>query len=298
MIGRTRILGALLFTAAVALPACANASADDENADANVGALAAMRTYQFKYVNDDVPYTAAQVKILQSALNWLDSVAQNGGTPLRQRLAQETLARIEGGDVLLGAVASARGYDRFNMCMDFKLPACAGVAPSPDDTTWMGDDALGRTLDSKLLGYQWGNRIYFSIGRSTDPKELAKTLAHEVNHVLNRSECDYYSNIATHEMDGDKAFLQEYRAYATECYFVYDSSATIDRCTTYATNILDSDLYNFTHDLAHIIPAGSARENKTITKLVVDTTTGGPATLGRLIPEKRYWAHSFGACPR
>lgn len=290
-------LGLLSGIAGIAVTQTACSGADAETSQDGTQA-ASDRTYAFTYANPDQPYTTIDANVLQKALAKIERVSRGADTTLRRDLAKLTLERIEAGDVLLGSVGSARGIDRFHMCKDLKMSACEGVeAPSADDRTWLGDEALGRKLENGLDGYQWGNRIYFTIKRNTNPDALAKTLVHEVNHVLNRSECSYYANLAAHEMDGNKAFVEEYRAYVSECYFVKDTSANVDTCTAYATPILDQ-IYGFEHDLRVIVPRGKRAENKSVTELVVATAEGSEPVLGRLLPEKAHWPRSFGACPR
>jgi hypothetical protein len=66
-----------------------------------------------------------------------------------------------------------------------------------------------RAITQDLNGYMWDDRIYITWGQS--PKQLASTLVHEVNHVLNKSEEHYR---------GDKAALrEEYRAFYVEALF-------------------------------------------------------------------------------
>jgi hypothetical protein len=112
--------------------ACATESdGSDETTDA-----LEPREYAFRYANPDIPFSPSQAKTLQAALHRLATIAQQGRAPLRRKLAAATLARIEAGDVLLGAVDSARGVDRFHMCKDFKLSACK--APRRPKTTGRG----------------------------------------------------------------------------------------------------------------------------------------------------------------
>ncbi len=284
-----------LTVSTLSLVGC-SAGSPDGAAPSDDDSAAVELSHPFAYANPDLPYTATQVRVLEAALDRLAAVAKDSESPLRRQLAKETLARIEAGDVRLGSVGSARGIDRYHMCKDFKMAACQGPAPAADDRTWLGDEALGKKLENELDGYQWGNRIYFTITRDTDPNDLAKTLAHEVNHVLNRSECDYYANLAEHEMDGNRAFLQEFRSYLAECYYVKDTSADVDACTAYASKKLE--MYGFQHDLAKIVPQGKAAKESSITRLVVGAKAGDDAPLGRLLPEASVWPHAFGACPK
>ena len=277
---------------AVALVAC---TGETEGTPDSSGAAATLATdHAYADVDATKPFTASDRRVLEQGLDKIARVAKTASSPFRKRLATETLARIEAGDVLLGSISTSHGIDRWNMCKDFKLPICQGTAPADDDTTWLGDDALGRKLERELLGYQWGNRLYFTLTRSSDIDLLAATIVHEVDHVLNRSECDYYSDLPDHVMDGNKAFVQEYRAYVAECYFVKDDSANVETCTDYASKKLES--YEFVHDLSKLLPNHS-NDPKVLTKAFVDATATS-APFGRLIPDAAVWPKSFGRCPR
>lgn len=66
-----------------------------------------------------------------------------------------------------------------------------------------------RAITTDMDGYMWDDRIYISHGLSAE--QLAKTLVHEVNHVLNESEEHYR---------GQKAiFAEEYRAFYAEALY-------------------------------------------------------------------------------
>jgi hypothetical protein len=69
-----------------------------------------------------------------------------------------------------------------------------------------GRTKVARAIKQSIDGYMWDNRIYVAPGLS--PKQLAVTLAHEVNHVLNESEENYRSKKAI--------LLEEYRAHLVE----------------------------------------------------------------------------------
>lgn len=63
-----------------------------------------------------------------------------------------------------------------------------------------------RAITTSINGYMWDDRVYVAEGMSTEM--LARTLVHEVNHVLNASE--------EHYRGPEAAFLEEYRAYCSE----------------------------------------------------------------------------------
>jgi len=281
-------IAALFATLACACSAAEEAPAAGEDEDE-----LKHRTYAYVDANPDVPLRAPAREKIQSALAKLDRVAKRGETPLRRALAAETLARVESGDVQLGSIAGARGIDRWHMCKDYSLAACAGAPPSADDRTWRGDAEVERTLDRDLAGYMWGNRLYFTLHSSTDPVELAATLVHEINHVSNRSECHYYRNIDTHEVEPDLAFVEEYRAFLSECYFTHDTTASPEACSAAAFPSTTS--YGFAADLARVLPGGS-RDPVVLAKLIAASEEGGDARFGHLVPRKPSWPASFGAC--
>lgn len=88
------------------------------------------------------------------------------------------------------------------------------------------EDALPGIL-ADLAGYMWGNRVYVVLGGTTDA--LAATLMHEVNHVLNRSDENYYLPLEREVVEPERSeilnalrvdegtgFVEEYRAFYLE----------------------------------------------------------------------------------
>ncbi|MBI1949413.1 MAG: hypothetical protein HYS27_27250 [Deltaproteobacteria bacterium] len=69
--------------------------------------------------------------------------------------------------------------------------------------------AAFRAITSDLNGYMWDDRIYLTPGLS--PKDLAATIVHEVNHVLNKSEEHYRTD--------QQILVEEYRAFYAERVF-------------------------------------------------------------------------------
>lgn len=250
----------------------------------------AKRARKFVDVNPEAPLTGVPKEKILRALAKLDRVSREAETPLRRDLAKETLARIESGDVLLGSIEASRGIDRWHMCKDEQMKGCEGTAPPSDD--WRGDAALAKKLKADLAGYQWGNRIYFSLDASTDIDELAVTLVHEVVHVLNRSECSYYRVIEAHEVEPDLAYVEEFRSFVSECYF-RDAPATVEGCTTSAAARVDD--YGYPAKLSNIVAGGDAKK---ITTAILATEAGAAPRFGRLVPRKHDWPSRFDACPR
>lgn len=274
------VLGGVMLAACAATPDHEGESEDE----------IAKRTRGFTDVNPDAPLSGVPKDKILRALAKLDRVAREAETPLRRNLAKETLARIESGDVLLGSIEASRGIDRWHMCKDEEAKGCEGPAPPTDD--WRGDAALARKLKADLAGYQWGNRIYFSLDASTDIDELAVTLVHEVVHVLNRSECSYYRVIEAHEVEPDLAYVEEFRSFLSECY-VRDEPATVEGCTASAAGRVGD--YGFDVKLSNIVPGG---DKEKLATLILDAEDGATARFGRLVPRKRDWPSRFDACPK
>jgi hypothetical protein len=66
-----------------------------------------------------------------------------------------------------------------------------------------------RTIARTLNGYMWSDRVY--VHRDLSTRQLAATLVHEVNHVLNHSEAHYRGPL--------DVLREEYRAYLAEKRF-------------------------------------------------------------------------------
>lgn len=283
--GRSRLAAWAVCFSGLMLAACAaTPSAEGESEDE-----IAKRTRKFGDVNPDAPLTGVPKEKILRALVKLDRVSREAETPLRRNLAKETLARIEGGDVLLGSIEASRGIDRWHMCKDEQMEGCDGPSPPSDD--WRGSAALAKKLKADLAGYQWGNRIYFSLDASTDIDELAVTLVHEVVHVLNRSECSYYRVIEAHEVEPDLAYVEEFRSFVSECYF-RDEPVTVAGCTESAAGRVGE--YGFDAKLSNV-PGG---DKEKLTTLILAAEDGATPRFGRLVPRKRDWPSRFDACPK
>ncbi|HQY64998.1 MAG: hypothetical protein IPF92_30890 [Myxococcales bacterium] len=283
-LARSCVAGLVAACVAGSLGGCSGATSEVAESEDDI----ARRSYRFVDANPEVPLSPVARQKIQEALKVLARVAARREAPaLSRELARLTVDRIGAGDVLLGSIAGARGIDRWHMCKDYKLPACKGAPPDPADRTWLGDASLGATLEKELAGYQWGNRVYFTIDEELAPGELAATLVHEVNHVANRSECSYYKDIDAHTVDPNRAFVEEFRAFLAEC-FVAEASPTAARCSESA--LATTNTYGFRYDLAVISPA-----EPTALALAKKMTSG--AELGHLTPEAGRWPQTFVGCP-
>lgn len=221
------------------------------------------------------------------AFDVLRDLAENGETELQRALAGETLARIEAGDVWIGPLSEARGLDLWHMCQD-AMPGECGDVPAAD-SEWQ-DAELIQVVGAELDGYMWGDRLYFTVSESTDPRELAATLVHEVNHVLNRSECSYYSDIEAHTLDHELAYVEEYRAFLTECFLNGGAQATVEGCSDWAHSTLDEREYGLEPDISALTGEGS--DPLPIAQSLFDDQ----GDFGWLVPWAVDWPTDFEPC--
>jgi len=238
---------------------------------------------------DGEPLPAREAGIFASALSELARLSIEGTSGRQRDLARETLARIGEGDVLLGLIASARGEDLWHMCMDYLDVNACGVLPS--DPAWSGTPDLKKLLLENLDGYQWGNRLYFAFPETPEPAVLAITLVHEVNHALNRSECSYYRDLNTHELDPTLSFVEEYRAFIAECAYRRGRNATADRCDTWAHTELVDRGYDTNADLSLVLDPGEVG-----TETIAKSLFADDGRFGWLTPKDSRWPMSFDGC--
>jgi len=230
---------------------------------------------------------------LSAALAELARVEVEGSSGRQRQLAAETLARIEAGAVRLDAIARARGLDLWHMCKDLDAQdACRGEPPSGEQAAaFEGDDSLRAALDEDLDGYMWGDRLYFRFDDALDPSALAATLVHEVNHVLNRSECSYYADYFAHEVDATLAFLEEYRAFVAECVFRRGATGTASRCDRWANAQLVERDYGLTPDLSLLLDEGDDG-----TRAIAESLFDQDGRFGWLAPATEVWPADFAEC--
>jgi hypothetical protein len=241
-------------------------------------------------VQPDNPVPPIMDAKIREAMAILAQMAETAELPFEQRLAAETYLRITEGAVKIDTIEDATPSDLYRMCRDYELDACA--EPLDDPSTFAPDPSVVAYLAEHLLGYMWGDRMYFTITAETDVVQLAGTLVHEVNHVLNRSECSYYVDFESQQVDDEKAFLEEYRAFLTEyVYYQHDAS---DAATghAYAMNELDDRGYGFDVDNADImeIVGGDSPEALAASLFAEEDR------FGWLIPELERWPAGFDLC--
>jgi hypothetical protein len=242
----------------------------------------------FWYVDADRPVSETDANHIFNGMQVLADMA-NEGRGIRSDLAVLTLARIADGSVKVGSLATARGWDLWHICKDLEHAVCATGEPDDD---WAGNaDLIARLLDD-LDGYMWGNHLYFAFGDSVDSRNLAGTLVHEVNHALNRSECSYYTDITAHKVDQTLAFIEEFRAFMTECY-LDTPEADIKLCANYAADTVEDRGYDMTPDLAAVLPSGTY-DVVELGDLILNHDED--AEFGVLLPTRDHWPTSFEPC--
>ena len=283
----------LVFALVIAAVACDGAEATpDQSPASDLKGDRDTTAHTYRGIGDDPLPAAANATVL-AALAELARVGSEGSSGRQRRLAAETLARIEAGVVLIGAIDGARGMDLWHMCKDLDAnDACAGNPPPADEAAgWSGDEALRDALAAELDGYMWGNRLYFRFDDALAPSALASTLVHEVNHVLNRSECSYYEDYFAHEVEPTLAFLEEYRAFVAECVFRRGSGGTASRCDGWANAQLEEREYGFSPDLSLLL--GADEEG---TCAIAEALFDEDGRFGWLAPEADRWPVDFAEC--
>jgi hypothetical protein len=120
-------------------------------------------------------------------------------------------------------------------CWDFERARqeITGVTlTSADYARLRPGSTVADAINDELDGYMWSNRIYVSRGQPT--RQLASTLVHELNHVVNRSEVGYWDDFPT------SAFVHEYRAFHAERMFDPEPLDGID-LTDHVLELYDLD---------------------------------------------------------
>ena len=144
------------------------------------------------------------------------ALAEMCASQIASNLGYETYRSIASGLVQVDQLSDLSDFDYRTVLVFYGL--------SPEDIT--RDEAIAM-LEQDLAGYMWGNRVYINIDQSS--VSLAATLVHEVNHVLNRSDENYYLPLDREVSDAERveilnaltedpgrAFSEEYRAFYLE----------------------------------------------------------------------------------
>jgi hypothetical protein len=147
-----------------------------------------------------------------------------------QPIARATFDLIATGQVTLDRLNDLSRPDFLRLRKEF---ARDGIDIDADDFHKLHDNRTGamRAIRDSIHGYMWDDRIY--VTEDMSPKNLARTLVHEVNHVLNKSEEHYRSKEAI--------FTEEYRAYMSEAMFD-GKELTPERCRALKEAVIEDYL--------------------------------------------------------
>lgn len=126
------------------------------------------------------------------------ALLEKSGTPV----ARQTVAAIRSGRVRVDSLSDLTRADYRRVVVSYAKDR------DPITGRWenLATSPTLRKLEADMAGWMWDDRVYVARGMST--KLLARTLAHETNHVLNASEEHYRGKKAT--------LVEEYRAFLAE----------------------------------------------------------------------------------
>jgi hypothetical protein len=132
------------------------------------------------------------------------AVLKSTNTPL----AQGTYRAIVTGKVKIDEVTDLTRADYIRARKDL-LKWTTALKPDGYESLSNLKSPASKALDRLLNGYMWDDRIY--VARGLNPRKLASTLVHEVNHFINKSE--------EHYRGPTQGLLEEYRAFYVEKLF-------------------------------------------------------------------------------
>lgn len=156
----------------------------------------------FQFIDNELPPQALKSKINRTLKELQTS---------KTEIAQYTYESICAGRAQIGTLADVTYLDFLQILSDFKRYGTESFLTAAHYQNLKKKNSKSLIeLKRHLDGYMWEKRIYLS--DNNDSKTLAATLIHEVNHVLNRSELNYYQS-------DDLAFMEEYRAFYVEKLF-------------------------------------------------------------------------------
>jgi hypothetical protein len=242
-------------------------------------------------------------RALDRALEVMRARAAQRGAPAAP-LAAATRERIVRGDVRVRSLGQPTRDDYLRIRRD-----CRADYPDECDfpeshTAFLAGSAEAEFVLERYDGWMWGERIYVSVRslQRTSAAELAATLVHETNHVLNRSEENYYRPApaeeqactiddvgARLEVDPAQALREEYRAFYAEYLFSDAFAGEINALAGVAGSgraterTIRSELAAYVRELY-----GIASE----VRLAVDVGED------RLVPDARRWATTRVAAAR
>jgi len=156
-------------------------------------------------------------------------------------LARATFEAIVSGRVKVDTLSDLSRPDFLKLRKEL-LPE--GIKLDVADFMKLHDEKSGaiRAITSSIDGYMWDDRVYVALDRPA--KELAATLVHEVNHVINASEDNYKTP--------KDALREEYRAFYVEEWLKTGKQPNKTRCKEIKEEVIE------TYGLKGVTPADVA----------------------------------------
>jgi hypothetical protein len=209
------------FPPTLSWPVVEKAINSDEHAEASaqvVGWLEKGMQYPFLEVNPTRSSLAFRTEV-QKALD----VLRASKVPV----AQAAFEAIVSGRVKVDTLNDLNREDFLHVRKDL---AKDGVKVDAEEFLNLHDDKSKamRAITSSIDGYMWDDRVYIATGRQ--PRDLAATLVHEVNHVFNESE--------EHYATPKDALREEYRAFYCEDWVRTGKTPTKARCQEIKENVI------------------------------------------------------------
>lgn len=132
-------------------------------------------------------------------------------------IAAKTYNYIISGKVKVDLISDLTYQDYLRVLKDFEREGTETYLKAKHYQELSTNEKVRAEFESKIDGYMWEDRIYVSA--NLKPYELAQTLVHEVNHVINESHIAYYES-------DYQAFMGEYRAFYVEKLFTGEKPQT------------------------------------------------------------------------
>ena len=150
-------------------------------------------------------------------------------------IAKHTLKSIKEGRVKIGLLRDLTKNDYKKILLDLKRNGKRTKLTLKDYKKIRSkNSAVLKEISRQFGGYMWDDRIY--VARGLPARTLAKTLIHEVNHVINKSHIGYYTSETN-------AFIEEYRAFYVEALYESSKKPNKKNCSLIKKMVID--LYHF-----------------------------------------------------
>lgn len=159
------------------------------------------------------------------------------------KIAADTYKYILSGKAKIDLIVDLTYSDYLQVLSDFEREGQEINFTAQDYERLSIDPDLAKEFQALMDGYMWEDRIYVSSNLKS--YDLAVTLVHEVNHVINKSHEVYYKS-------DYHAFLEEYRAFYVEGLFTGKAPKTKEAFQELKKYV--AELYAFPQDLVEKLP--------------------------------------------